>query len=92
MGFIKNAIIGIALYEGIKYLMKNDVFASKKFDELISGTVAPAKPFREEEIDVRKGARQTDQLDYLRENAIKDAGNDPWKNSLANDDLRAPDS
>ena len=34
MGFIKNAIIGIAVFEAIKYLSKKDALGSSKFDEL----------------------------------------------------------
>ena len=34
MGFIKNAILGIALFEGIKYLTKKDEFGNSKFSEL----------------------------------------------------------
>jgi hypothetical protein len=34
MGFIKNALIGIAIYETIKYLAKQDEFGRTKFDDL----------------------------------------------------------
>lgn len=34
MGFIKNAILGIALYEGIKYLTKKDALGISKFDKI----------------------------------------------------------
>ncbi len=34
MGFIKNAIVGIAIYEAIKYLTKKDALGYSKFDEL----------------------------------------------------------
>lgn len=34
MGFIKNAIVGIAIYEAIKYLTKKDAFGYSKLDEL----------------------------------------------------------
>jgi len=34
MGFIKNAIVGIAVYEAIKYLTKKDALGYSKFDEL----------------------------------------------------------
>lgn len=34
MGFIKNALIGIALYEAVKYLTRQDEFGKTKFDEL----------------------------------------------------------
>lgn len=34
MGFIKHAIIGIAIYEGIKYLVKPDEFGRTKLDDI----------------------------------------------------------
>ena len=34
MGFIKNAIVGIAIYEAIKYLTKKDALGVSRFDEL----------------------------------------------------------
>ncbi len=134
MGFIKHALIGIALYEVVKYLFnKNDLgFAH------VSGSMQTGSPsrqrLREDQVDVIAGARQTDQLQQMKENAAsthqhsespsmlmdderpavadseddlqigtdpetpltgpetKKDQNDPWKNSLANDELRAPDS
>ena len=34
MGFIKNAIVGIAIYEAIKYLSKKDALGKTKFEEI----------------------------------------------------------
>ena len=34
MGFIKNAIVGIAVYEAIKYLTKKDTLGFTKLDEI----------------------------------------------------------
>ena len=34
MGFIKNAIIGIAIFEGIKYLTKKDALGNSNFDKI----------------------------------------------------------
>lgn len=34
MGFIKNAIVGIAIYEAIKYLTKKDALGISKLDEI----------------------------------------------------------
>jgi hypothetical protein len=34
MGFIKNAIVGIAIYQTIKYLTKKDELGHSKFDEI----------------------------------------------------------
>ena len=116
MGFIKNALIGIALYEAAKYCLTKKFTG---FDLLTEGggdVPAERRQFRNEEVDIIAGARQTDQLQRMQENALRDrdAGNaaaakadpeppisgevsekpvdDPWKNSLANDELRAPDS
>ena len=66
MGFIKHAIIGIALYELVKYgLMQVD--CAFKLDGGKGG--APGQQLRKEEVDVVAGARQTDQLDRMKENA-----------------------
>jgi hypothetical protein len=133
MGFIKHALIGIALYEAIKYCLNKE---DRGFDLLTEGVQdlsSERKLFRTEEVDIIGGARQADHLQRMRENApfsesppasarlVDDpevsspspgndltqgtgpetpltgkhadrAGDDPWKNSLANDDLRAPDS
>lgn len=34
MGFIKHAVIGIALYEAVKYLTRQDEFGRTKIDKL----------------------------------------------------------
>lgn len=34
MGFIKHAIVGIAIYEGLKYLVKQDEFGRSKLDDI----------------------------------------------------------
>lgn len=34
MGFIKNALIGIAVYQAIKYLTREDEFGRTKIDEI----------------------------------------------------------
>ena len=34
MGFIKNAIVGIAIFEAVKYLTKKDAFGNSKLDEI----------------------------------------------------------
>ncbi len=34
MGFIKNAIIGIAIFEGIKYLTRKDVLGTSNFEKI----------------------------------------------------------
>lgn len=34
MGFIKHAIIGIAIFEGLKYLVKQDEFGRSKLDDI----------------------------------------------------------
>ena len=129
MGFIKHALIGIALYEVVKYALKK---SAEDFSEVGQLASAVGQPVREEVVDVIAGARQTDQLQRLKENAVSgeystdtssalaehgditshnseedlaigsdpDAPltgqvaekTDPWKKSLANDELRPPDS
>lgn len=34
MGFIKNALIGIAVFEAITYLTKKDILGTSKLDEI----------------------------------------------------------
>ena len=34
MGFIKHAILGIAIYEGVKYLTKKDALGNSKLDQI----------------------------------------------------------
>jgi|GEM_PF-5974762 hypothetical protein len=130
MGFIKNALIGIALYEAVKYFLGKKDYGFAFDRECIQGVIGSRQRLRDEEVDLIAGARQTNQLEQLKENALSDGnssgrgrgpgesslqegddlavGSDPkapltgqreektgertWKNSLANDDLRAPDS
>lgn len=54
MGFIKNAIVGVAIYEAIKYLTKKDEFGRTKIDELKEKApewVDKAKAMRDDLID-----------------------------------------
>lgn len=134
MGFIKHALIGIALYEAVKYFLDKE---DKGFAQVTTGhklMSLASKKLRSESGDIIAGASQTGHLNQMRENVAKhqaftndtssfvntfpldrqvsddefEAGtnpeapltgqesasdqNDPWKKSLANDDLRAPDS
>ena len=134
MGFIKHALIGIALYEVVKYLLDKEgqQFAHAPQGGKVDSTAS--LKLREESSDIIAGASQTGHLKRMKENAAIDQTsannaiepvnppalvrqdsdadlevganpeapltghdsasdqNDPWKNSLANDDLRAPDS
>lgn len=135
MKFIKNALVGIAIYEAAKYLWNNRTlnFATEAEGPNTTAT-RPQTRIRKEETNIISGASQ-DHLQQLKENAKTqnnaaddnqgltsqpqqqytqnandpletgsnpDAGltgqkagpdqNDPWKNSLADDELRAPDS
>lgn len=68
MGFIKNALVGIALYEATKYFIK---LADRQ----------------------EAGLQLEHEQNHLLSNYdTPPEENDPWKNSLANDDMRAPDS
>ncbi|MCD0488348.1 hypothetical protein LPB86_08910 [Pedobacter sp. MC2016-14] len=71
MGFIKNAVIGIALYEVAKYTLKKGWLSHNLNDDLDVGS-NPKTP--------------------LTGHYFRNDEEDPWKNSLANDELRAPDS
>lgn len=132
MGFIKHALIGIALYEAVKYILKKEDSGIELADDGKQWVSDVNQRLRGGEVDVIAGARQTDQLGRLKENAASGENSasssgglasqsgvahpdssdelvggtdpeapltgkapekdDPWKNSLANDDLRAPDS
>jgi hypothetical protein len=55
MGFIKNALIGIAVYQVIKYLTKQDEFGRTKIEELkdrVPEWIEKAKKMKE---DIQKG-------------------------------------
>lgn len=71
MGFIKHALIGIAIYEAVKYMLKS------------------ASDFEYSELDLDVGTNPETPLTSYGNARSQD---DPWKNSLANDELRAPDS
>lgn len=71
MGFIKHALIGIAIYEAVKYFMKP----------------VSDSPYYELDLDVG-----TNPETPLTSHGVAMDQDDPWKNSLANDELRAPDS
>lgn len=108
MRFIKHALIGIALYEAVKYILKNEDFLFGSGAKEAEAIAANRQDFRGKEVDVIAGARQTDQLERMGDHTDHDlrvgtdpetplAGQvvnkpDPWGNSLANDELRAPDS
>lgn len=92
MGFIKHALIGIALYEAMKYLLKkeeagfaaNDILATNP-GRLINETRLSAEDFK---VDLRAGTDPEIPLTGTAQVKTDDV----WKNSLANDELRAPDS
>jgi hypothetical protein len=95
MGFIKHAIIGIVLYEAVKCILKKEGLGFACGGE---GT----QPGSTSELATGHGISSRDLGDALRTGTNPEAPlhghdpareqNDPWKNSLANDDLRAPDS
>lgn len=72
MGFIKNALIGIVLYETGKYFLKH----RNSF-------------FCEHSYDLGSGPGNDPRATFSGYDQDKD---DPWKNSLADDELRAPDA
>lgn len=128
MGFIKHALIGIVLYEVVKYMLKNEVCGFAH--EWQQSPSTARKQVHGGDVDV--SARQTGRLQQMKKNSAsglassvseglvgrpnltdphsKDdfavgsdpetplAGQqgkdhaDPWEKSLANDEVRAPDS
>ena len=96
MGFIKNALIGIVLYEAVSYLI------NKKTDERSLATNAPRGFSAEEptclaadwdDQDIDNGLKAaTDPETPLTRHDLSSTDEDVWKSSLANDELRAPDA
>ena len=92
MGFIKHALIGIALYEAMKYLLKKEEagFAANSIPATNPGRMINESRLSTEDfkIDLQAG---TDPETPLT-GTVQAKKDDAWKNSLANDELRAPDS
>ena len=113
MGFIRNALVGIALYEAVKYLMKKEEFgfsfatdeptasssgrapapihsvgssneATKRAAERVTEPVSS----HDLEVDLELGSNP----DVLLTGQDSTKTDDPWKKSLADETLRAPDS
>jgi hypothetical protein len=55
MGFIKNAIVGIAIYEAIKYLTKKDALGTSKFEHLSERAPEWLEKAKEVTSDIRAG-------------------------------------
>lgn len=55
MGFIKNAIVGIAIYEAIKYLTKKDALGYSKLDELRERAPEWLEKTRDAVSDIKQG-------------------------------------
>lgn len=55
MGFIKNAIVGIAIYEAIKYLTKKDALGYSKLDELREQAPEWVEKAKEAVSDIKHG-------------------------------------
>ena len=59
MGFIKNALLGIALYEGVKYWLRNNAAHSAEVENITLG----GKQFAKTEIHPIADARHRHHLD-----------------------------
>lgn len=70
MGFIRDALIGVALYETVRYFFRKQEVEKFQYDLSVGSD--PNANF------TGQGYEMND--------------NDPWKNSLADNELRAPDS
>lgn len=55
MGFIKNALIGIAIVEAIKYLSRKDALGVSKFDEIREKAPEWLDKAKAETIDIKAG-------------------------------------
>lgn len=90
MGFVKHALIGIALYEVVKYFLKKEDCALNIVSERIQ-VIPPdlqRMPSQDSADDLIAGSNPETPLAGRSPRNV----DDPWKNSLANDELRAPDS
>ena len=107
MGIIRDALIGIALYEAIAYVLKNksDGFseAGRSFggtqsktaghlnvDDSSAGTLKDSGGNSTDSGD-RLAAGSNPEIPLTGDGSVNDR-KDAWTNSLANDELRAPDS
>lgn len=107
MKFIKHALIGIALYEAAKYFLNKKHLGFSSIMEREQLDSGGRQQLSVEHIEAA-GAKLTnkltsqDPIDELKvginpdapltgDDKLKDM-DDPWKKSLANDELRAPDS
>jgi hypothetical protein len=82
MGFIKQALIGIALYEAVKYLIKKDEMA------LAVPGVRNWKYYRRGSAAWLEAGSDPDAPLAGQGSALED----PWQNALADETLRAPDA
>jgi len=55
MGFIKNAIVGIAIYEAIKYLTKKDALGRSKLDDIREKAPEWLEKAKEASADIKSG-------------------------------------
>ncbi|HKG05006.1 MAG TPA: hypothetical protein VKB19_01035 [Pedobacter sp.] len=93
MGFIKNALIGVALYEAAKYIWKTkrleystaDVHADDSTGLVTDTHFNTYK--RKDDLEIG-----TDPEASLGGHMEEKVPNDPWKGTLADDELRAPDA
>lgn len=108
MGIIRDALIGIALYEVLGYVLKlksNEVLEPAKGPLRVvhspynsGGEVAnpvERQPIEHtlsnQDLDAGLAAGADPETTFTGDGSL-DTPDDTWKNSLANDELRAPDS
>jgi hypothetical protein len=90
MGFIKHALIGIALYEVGKYILRSSAVLSPiSVKDSIVPVSYPEFDIAHNETNLDVG---TDPETPLTNPDFSKNEDDPWKNSLANGELRDPDS
>jgi outer membrane scaffolding protein for murein synthesis (MipA/OmpV family) len=82
MGFIRNALFGVALYEAIRYFLKT---GEPEYANFAQNEPQPRKLIREE-VDVVKGARQTGHLEQMQLNAKADREASSSSGGLASED------
>ena len=91
MGYIKNALIGIAIYETAKYFWKRNELVQPGLSHDRGINRRPRTHLFDNYPGDPLAAGSNPEVSLTGAGTASNE-NDPWKNSLANDDLRAPDS
>jgi hypothetical protein len=90
MGIIRDALIGIALYEAVNYLLEKQSEKSSSRERSVNVRNTEALP-TEQYAEPAFAAATDPEVPLTGDGSVTNR-KDAWTNSLANDELRAPDS